>query len=484
MFTSAIYRARRAELAKAVGQGLLLLPANGEAPMNYADNIYPFRQDSTFRYFTGLNLPDLVLLIDADTGHSFLYGEDFSIDHIIWMGQQPSVAHLAEQAGIREYGDLQALRQRLASSTQPVYFLPPYRAERREQLLGWLGGRADFQQAYKEGGAPAQAGTQYGHTSAGAMPMDVAVFFKMLTQRPGNLQLIRSVIQQRAIKSAEEIAEMEIAVNTTRAMHHRAIEIAAAGMTEAEVAGELEGIAIAAGGRLSYPAIVTRNGHILHNHYHGNILRKGDLLLIDAGAESASGYAGDITRTLCVGSSRSQQQEEIYQIVKKAEEDVIRDLRPGIPYAHYHQQAALIIAEGLRGLGLMKGDPKEAVAAGAHALFFPHGLGHMIGLDVHDMEDLGEDLVGYDDEIQRSSQFGTRSLRLGRRLEAGFVLTVEPGIYFIPALMDLWQQEGRYSDFINYPALAAYRDFGGIRLEDNVLITATGSRVLGEPIEK
>ncbi len=473
MFSATTYRARRAQLAKSVGQGLLLLPANGEAPMNYADNIYPFRQDSHFRYFTGLNLPDLVLLIDADTGHSFLYGEDFGIDHTIWMGQQPSVAELAEQAGIREYGDLQALRQRLASGTQPVYFLPPYRAERREQLLGWLGDRADFQQLYKEGVA-----------HAGAMPMHSAVFFKMLTQRPGNLQLIRSVIQQRSIKSAEEIAEMEIAVNTTRAMHHRAIEIAAPGMSEAQVAGDLEGIAISAGGRLSYPAIVTRNGHILHNHYHGNILRKGDLLLIDAGAESASGYAGDITRTICVGSIRSQQQEEIYQIVKKAEEDVIRDLRPGVPYAHYHQQAALIIAEGLRGLGLMKGDPQEAVTAGAHALFFPHGLGHMIGLDVHDMEDLGEDLVGYDDEIQRSSQFGTRSLRLGRRLEAGFVLTVEPGIYFIPALIDLWQQEGKYSDFINYAALAAYRDFGGIRLEDNVLITATGSRVLGEGIEK
>lgn len=262
------------------------------------------------------------------------------------------------------------------------------------------------------------------------------------------------------------------------------MHIASPGMLEAEIAGLIEGIAITEEGRLSYPAIVTRNGHILHNHYHGNALEEGDLLLIDAGAESAAGYAGDITRTFCVGREMTSQQAEIYSIVKSAEEMVIEELAPGTPYREYHDFASKIIASGLTSLGLMKGDPIEAVAAGAHALFFPHGLGHMIGLDVHDMEDLGEDLVGYDAEIQRSDQFGTRSLRLGRRLQAGFVITVEPGIYFIPALIEKWRTEGKFKDFINYSALEKYASFGGIRIEDDVLITKEGCRVLGVPIRK
>lgn len=454
--------------------------------MNYKDNTYPFRQDSTFRYFTGLNLPDLLLLIDADTGHSFLYGEEVDVHHVVWMGPQPSLADLAAQAGIREWGSLAQLAARLSSSQQPIYFLPPYRAERREQLLAYLQHTDGFRAAQDQ---IAETASHSPHvtvagTSAGARVLQSASVLEALLQRPANQALIKAVIAQRSIKSEAEIVEMEVAVNTSRAMHHRAMEIAAPGMREATIAAELEGIAIAAGGRLSYPAIMSRNGHILHNHYHGNTLEKGDLLLIDAGAQSPSGYAGDITRTLCIGGAMQPQQKAIYDLVRQAEEEVIAALRPGIPYRHYHQQAALIIAEGLRAIGLMKGEPAAAVEAGAHALFFPHGLGHMIGMDVHDMEDLGEDLVGYNEEIQRSSQFGTRSLRLAKPLEPGFVLTVEPGIYFIPALIDLWQAQGLHRDFINYEALGAYRNFGGIRLEDNVLITETGSRVLGEPIAK
>ena len=246
-----------------------------------------------------------------------------------------------------------------------------------------------------------------------------------------------------------------------------------------QIAGLIEGIAISANGRLSYPAIVTRNGHVLHNHYHGNVLQKGDLLLIDAGAEAPSGYAGDITRTFAVGAAMTAKQQDIHDIVQKALTDCTAALRPGLTYQSVHLDAGRIITDGLKAVGLMKGDTDEAVAAGAHALFMPHGLGHMIGLDVHDMEDLGEDLVGYDEQVQRSTQFGTRSLRLGKELRAGYALTVEPGIYFIPALIDRWRADGTCADFINFFALEAYRDFGGIRLEDNVVVTETGHRVLG-----
>ncbi|MEM9837196.1 MAG: aminopeptidase P family protein [Bacteroidota bacterium] len=448
MFPSTTYQNRRAALAQRVGNGLILLPGNNEAPMNYRDNIYPFRQDSNFRYFAGLNKPNLVVAIDASTGETTLYGTDITMDHIVWMGEQPSVRELADSVGIEHTAAPAELATLLTKTTQTVHYLPPYREERFRRLQDWLGKDRDFIEANASEAA------------------------------------IRAVVAIRSIKTSEEIVEMEKAVQTSRAMHHAAMDLAKPGMTEAEIAGVIEGIAISAGGRLSYPAIVTVNGQILHNHYHGNILKEGDLLLIDAGAESDSGYAGDITRTFCIGRAMDAQQQAIYDIVKRAEEDVIADLKPGVPYRDYHQQAVLIIATGLTELGIMKGDPQAAVTAGAHTLFFPHGLGHMIGMDVHDMEDLGEDRVGYTKEIVRSPEFGTRALRLGRTLEAGFVITVEPGIYFIPALIDQWQAEDKCTDFINYAALAQYRDFGGIRIEDNVLITENGCRVLGDGIRK
>ena len=294
-----------------------------------------------------------------------------------------------------------------------------------------------------------------------------------------SVPLIRAVVEQRSVKSNEEIAEMNKAVSISMRMHAAARDTAESGMTEAAVAGLIEGIAISAGGRLAYPAIVTRNGHILHNHYHGNELRRGDLLLVDAGAETDTGYAGDITRTIPVGGELTDRQRPVYDIVQKAKVECIQALRPGVPFREIHDLSARIISEGLKDLGLMKGNVEEAVAAGAHALFYPHGLGHMIGLDVHDMEDLGEDYVGYDTSHQRSDLFGTRNLRLGRRLHEGFTITVEPGIYFIPKLIDRWKADGKHKNFINYDALEAYRKFGGIRLEDNVVITADNCRVLG-----
>lgn len=405
--------------------------------MNCAHNTYPFRQDSSFRYFAGHDLPDLALTIDAATGESKLWGDDISLDHIIWMGEQPNVQDLATQIGAERGGTSTELADLLKKHRDEVHFLPPYRADRKSFLKEHLG------------------------EAAGASE-----------------ELIRAVIELRSVKSAEELEQMSIAVATSMAMHAAAKEHAAPGQLEHEVVGLIEGMAIAGGGRLAYPAIVTKNGHVLHNHYHGNRLQKGDLLLIDAGAEATSGYAGDITRTFAVGAPLTTKQREIYQLVDQAKRETIAAARPGIKNRTLHDMAGRIIFSGLKDIGLTTGDPNEAVAAGAHALFMPHGLGHMIGLDVHDMEDLGEDLVGYDAETQRSTQFGTKNLRLGRELKEGFAITIEPGIYFIPALIDRWQTEGTCADFINFDKLDTYHDFGGIRLEDNIAITASGSRVL------
>jgi Xaa-Pro aminopeptidase len=437
MFQAATYTERRARLAETVDTGLILLPANGDIGMNCEGNTYPFRQDSTFRYFAGHNRPNLVLTIDADTGESKLYGEDRSLDDVIWMGETTPVAELAERIGASYGGDLEKM-QSVVGRAEVIHHLPCYREQRRHYLCQWIG-----------------EGTE------------------------ASEQLIRAVVAQRSVKTAEEIAEMERAVQTSLRMHAAAREAARPGMKEAEVAGLVEGMAIQAGGRLAYPAIVTRDGHILHNHHHDNVLRKGDLLLIDAGAETDTGYAGDLTRTFSVGTELDERQRAVYDIVDRAKREAIAGIRPGVPFRELHDLSARILTEGLRELGLMRGDIGESVAAGAHALFFPHGLGHMIGLDVHDMEDLGEDFVGYDEEIKRSERFGTRNLRLGRRLREGFAVTVEPGIYFIPVLIDRWRQEGKHTEFIDYAALEGWRNFGGIRLEDNVVVTSGNSRVLG-----
>ena len=438
LFPAATYAARHRALAERIATGFALILGNHEAPMNYAGNTYPFRQDSNFRYFAGHNIPGLALTVDAD-GAARLYGDDIDLDHVVWMGEQPSVSDLAAACGADYGGTRSRLSDLLRQHRGAVHFLPPYRAERVAFLAEHLG------------------------ADAGASE-----------------ELISAVVELRSVKSAAELARMDVAVATSMRMHEAARAHAAPGQTEAEVAGLIEGIAVSAGGRLSYPAIVTRNGHVLHNHYHGNELAAGDLLLIDAGAEEPWGYAGDITRTFAVGAELTGQQRGVYDIVQRALTECTRAVRPGVAYRDVHRQAGRIIATGLKELNLMRGDVDEAVAAGAHALFMPHGLGHMIGLDVHDMEDLGEDRVGYDAEIRRSPQFGTRSLRLGRRLREGFTLTVEPGIYFIPALIDRWRAEGTGAAFIDFAALDAYRDFGGIRLEDNVVVTADGCRLLGQ----
>ena len=451
MFPTKIYVKRRQQLQKKIQSGLVLLLGNEESSMNYADNHYHFRQDSNFLYFLGLDQAGLAGIIDIDNNRTILFGNELTIDDIVWTGPQPALTDLAAQVGVTEVQPKNAITKyikKARSSGQQIHFLPPYRSDNKIKLSEWLGIQMK------------------GLCSLVSIP------------------LIKAVIEMAAIKSPEEIKEMEKAVNVSRDMHIAAMEYAKPGMTEAAVTGKVHGIAVSSGGNLSYPIILTVNGQTLHNHYHGNVLKKGQLVLGDFGAETAMHYAGDITRTFPVSKKFTAQQKEIYQIVLAANVQCIKASKAGTLYKEVHLMAARIKTEGLKALGIMKGDTEAAVQAGAHALFFPHGLGHMIGLDVHDMEDLGEDLVGYSETVQRSNQFGLRSLRLGKALETGNVITVEPGLYFIPELIDRWQSEQKFSEFINYKKLAAYRNFGGIRIEDNVLITNKKQRILGKPIPK
>ena len=451
MFKKKTYQSRREKLATQVEKGLILLLGNDDVGMNYSANVYHFRQDSSFLYFIGIDQPGLAAVIDTENGTTTVFGNELTLEDIVWTGAQPSIKDKAARVGIDKTERKSELAEVLAaahSAGRKVHFLPPYRAKNQRKIQLFLGIQPEAQK-----GAASKV-------------------------------LINAVIAQRSYKSAEEIVEMEKAVNISRAMHVAVMQAAKIGMKEAQLAGIAQGISMAAEGHPAYPIIMTVNGQVLHSHDHSNTLKSGQLVLGDYGGETKTHYAGDITRTFPVDKTFTQQQKEIYEIVLKAENDCIAACKPGIAYRDVHSQAAQIIGEGLKDLGLMKGDISDAVAQGATALFFPHGLGHQIGLDVHDMEDLGEDFVGYSEHIKRSDLFGTGYLRLGRELETGFVLTVEPGIYFIPELIDQWKAEGKFSDFINYDKLAPYRDFSGIRIEDNVLITENGHRVLGKAIPK
>lgn len=451
MFEKEVYTQRRNRLKNEIKNGIALFPANPFAAFNYPSNTYRYRQDSHFSYFFGLNHPGFMGWIDFESGEEILFGNDVTIDDIIWMGPQPSVKEQAGQVGVQKtlaYDKLVAAINEAAEKKRKIHFLPPYRG----QLLIEMG---------------QLLGLPPNEIRAAASP-----------------ELIKAVVKLKEIKDALEIAEIEKAVDTAWLMHTTAMKMAKPGMMEYEIAGTIEGIALAHGGPVSFPVILSINGQTLHNHHHNNKLQQGRMMVVDAGTETENLYASDITRTTPVGGKFNQRQKEIYEIVLKAEVDSIAAIKPGIEYRQIHLMAARIITEGLKSLGLMKGNVDDAVAAGAHALFFPHGLGHMMGTDVHDMEGLGEDNVGYDAHTQRASQFGTAFLRLGKKLKPGFVLTDEPGIYFIPALIDKFRSEGRFTDFIDYNKVEAYKDFGGIRIEDDVLVTESGSRILGKPIPK
>ena len=444
MFNKETYVRRRRELAKKVGNGIILILGNVEAPTNYPDNTYKFRQDSSFLYFFGLYEPGLAAVIDTESGEEVIFGNDVDIDDIIWMGPQPLMAEKAKLVGVDKTAPLSKLAEYIGKQNgRKIHFLPPYRYANKILLHQLL-----------------------------EIP-----FEKM--KESASMELINAVISLRMVKDAEEIAELDKAANIGYAMHYTVMKMAKLGMVEQELVGIMEGIAASQGRLTSFATILSQNGETLHNHTHHQVLTAGSLLVIDAGAETNMGYASDFTRTIPTSGKFTNKQKDIYNIVCGANNLAYDLSAPGVTYKEVHLKTCRFIAQGLKDLGLMMGDVDEAVANGAHALFMPHGLGHNMGLDVHDMEDLGQIYVGYDEVTRPSDQFGLASLRMGRELKPGYVVTDEPGCYFIPALIEKWKNEGINTPFINFEKLKEYYNFGGIRLEDDLLITENGRRRLG-----
>lgn len=449
LFESAVYTRRRSVLKKKIAAGLIILMGNEESGMNYKDNWYPFRQDSNFLYYFGINTASLVAVIDADSGEEIIFGNELTIEDIVWTGPLPSLGEMAAAVGVTKtqpYNNVETIIRSAMASGRQIHFIPPYRPENKIKLAQWL---------------------QVAVDAVGQMV---------------SVPLIKAIISQRACKEECEVAEMHKASIISADMHLAAMRYAKAGMKEYEVMAKVKEAAYAQNASLSFHPIVTIHGETLHNVYSGNTIQEGQMILCDAGAATDMNYAGDLTCTFPVGKKFTGRQKEIYEIVLHAHQTSVAMLKPGVLFKDVYLNAAQKIVEGMQQLGVMKGNAAEAVAAGAHAMFFQCGLGHMIGLDVHDMEDLGEPYVGYTDELKKSTLFGMKSLRLGRALEPGFTLTVEPGIYMIPQLMDKWEAENKFTEFINYPALQSYRDFSGIRVEEDYLITETGYRLLGKKL--
>ena len=446
MFAKETYIQRRALLKKNIGSGVLLFLGNDEQGLHYEDNTFRYRQDSTFLYYFGLSFAGLSAIIDIDEDKEIIFGDELTIDHIVWMGTQPTLKEKSGRVGITEVmpsAEIMNYLHKAVRKGQTVHYLPPYRAEHKLKLMEWLG----IPPARQEGSVP----------------------------------FIRAIVAQRSYKSAEEVEEIEKACNVTADMHITAMKVLRPGMYEYEVVAEMNRVAESNNCELSFATIATVNGQTLHNHYHGNKVKPGDLFLIDAGAEVESGYAGDMSSTVPADKTFTPRQRAVYEIQNTMHLEAVKALCPGIPYMDVYDLSARVRVEGMKELGLMKGNAEDAVREGAHALFYPHGLGHMMGLDVHDMENLGELWVGYNGQ-PKSTQFGRKSQRLAIPLEPGFVHTVEPGIYFIPELIDLWKGEKKFKDFINYDKVEEYRNFGGIRNEEDYLITETGARRLGKKI--
>jgi Xaa-Pro aminopeptidase len=452
MFETNIFVERRDVLKNKFDSGVLLFLGNEETPANYTANTYSFRQDSSFLYYFGIDRNGFAAIIDIDNNLETIFANDFSIDEIVWMGPQPKVSELAENAGIYRTAPVDKLAEQINNAVRKgrkIHFLPQYRTENTLKIA-------------------ALTGVNYSNVN------------DYVSEK-----LIKAVVNQRSIKSQVEIKEIEDAVDIAAKMHVAAMKMVKPGIYEQKIAGMIEGIALSLGYGLSFRPIVSVHGETLHNHHYGNLIEDGQLLVNDSGAESKLHYASDITRTIPVGGKFTQKQKEIYTIVLNAELNAIQSVRPGMNFRDIHLQAAFDIVTGLHEIGLMQGNPQDAVNYGAHGLFFPHGLGHMLGLDVHDMESLGEQYVGYDESIERSEEFGLKYLRLAKNLQPGYVFTIEPGIYFIPELIDMWKQENKFGEFINYEMVLDYKDFGGIRIEDDILVTEDGYRVLGSnPIPK
>lgn len=447
LFQKETYVDRRHRLRNLVGEGLIVLFGNNDSPMNYPANAYKFRQDSSFLYFYGHHRNGLVGVIDTESGREILVGDEIDIDDIVWYGSVTSVAEMAAETGVNETAPMAHLAEIVDNAIRQgrkVHFLPPYRHDTQIQIMDLLGIHPSQQ------------------------------------REAASLPLIHAVVKLRSVKSAEEIAELERASAIGYEMHTAAMRLCRPGVTESYIGGILDGIAASQGAITSFQSIVSMHGEILHGYPSPRPLEAGRLLLCDAGAETREHYCSDHTRTTPISGKFTQQQRAIYDIVVDCHDLALTHARPGVRWWDVHMDVCRLMTDRLKALGLMKGDTEEAVQAGAHALFLPHGLGHMMGMDVHDMEGLGQIYVGYDDETRPSSQFGTASLRFARRLEEGFVITDEPGIYFIPDLIDLWRKEGTHANFLCFDEIEKYKNFGGIRIEDDVLITKEGCRFLGD----
>lgn len=447
MFTKETYIQRRAKLKELVGNGLIILFGNNEAPVNYPGNAYaPFRQDSSFLYYFGQHRDGLVGVIDIDNDKEALLGDDIDIEDIVWFGSVDSVADLASQVGVSISGpmsQLQAIINKAQAHGQKIHFLPPYRFDTKIQIMDLMGIHPSQQ------------------------------------KEAASINLINAVVKMRSTKTAEEIELIDRACDVGYLMHTTAMKLCRPGVTEAYVGGQVDGIARSFGDQTSFGTICSQHGEIMHGGPQHVKLESGRLLLCDAGCE-LDDYCSDHTRTMPVNGKFTQRQRDIYQIVVDCHDLALSVAKPGVKWKDVHFDVCRLMTDRLKDLGLMKGDTEAAVQAGAHAMFLPHGLGHMMGMDVHDMEGLGQIYVGFDEETRPNlEQFGTNCLRMGRRLEEGFVVTDEPGIYFIPALIDDWRKQGLHTDFINYDLLETYKDFGGIRIEDDVLITKDGCRFMG-----
>lgn len=447
LFPKETYVSRRAELRHLVGQGLIVLFGNNDSPMNYPANAYKFRQDSSFLYFFGQHRDGLVGMIDADNGNETLFGNEIDIDDIVWYGSVTSVREMAEECGVGTVAPMGALGEAIDKAVKAgkkVHFLPPYRHDTQIQIMNLMGIRPEAQ------------------------------------REAASIDLIRAVVKLRSVKTQEEIDELERASLIGYEMHTTAMRLCRPGVTEQFIGGTLDGIAAQLGSIVSFPSIVSMHGEILHGYPSPRPLEAGRLMLCDAGAETLEHYCSDHTRTTPISGRFTSRQRDIYDIVVDCHDLALTHARPGVRWWDVHMDVCRLMTDRLKDLGLMRGDTEEAVRAGAHALFLPHGLGHMMGMDVHDMEGLGQTNVGYDDETRPSTQFGTASLRFARRLEEGYVVTDEPGIYFIPDLIDLWRREGTNAQYLCFDEIEKYKDFGGIRIEDDVLITRDGCRFLGE----
>ena len=451
MFSKETYISRRQELKRLVGEGVVILFGNNEAPANYPANSYaPMRQDSTFLYYFGQHRDGLVGVIDIDNDEEWLFGDDIDVEDIVWMGYTPSVKMLAFEVGIAHTAPLSAIKNAICKKSgnrqslrENIHFLPPYRFDTQIQIMDLLGIHPSQQ------------------------------------KEAASLKLIKAVVKMRATKSAEEIAYIEAACDVGYVMHTTAQLLIKPGVTERFVAGQVDGIARSLAQGNSFATIFSQHGEIMHGNPSDARLEDGRLVLCDAGCE-LNDYCSDHTRTMPVNGKFTQRQLEIYSIVEACHDYVLEVAKPGVKYQDVHFAVCRLMTERLKELGLMKDDTDEAVRAGAHAMFLPHGLGHMMGMDVHDMEGLGQIYVGFDEETRPNlEQFGTNCLRMGRKLEPGFVITDEPGIYFIPHLIDLWRKEGHCKEFLNFDKLEEYKDFGGIRIEDDLLITDDGCRFLG-----